>query len=360
MKTLSVLAYLSASLILSLNLPSANAAISADQAEQIISDFGYAYKTNLARAGQKLLVRKEWTNNAFDMSIKHPTANTLVLNVTNGVISNKRMTEDTFRLLVCHELGHFFGGAPKLKSSDWAANEGQSDYYATSKCMKRMISHNEYLIERVKKSALLFGQIMAESNHEDVSKISFDNKDKREVLATDMTHPSAQCRVDTLMAGLNCPISANVEFSSTNADVGACLESSIDARMAAGARPRCWYRPAVVGKVCQSSATIPGQKISLVNFTIKKYKDDMTGELSGYVGLNNPKFSNAQKIRRLHNNTRFESIDGKIEIVDNQLYIDQEQFKALAGKSLLPLSLEKLDLKSVGSDFVLEVKCRDL
>lgn len=52
------------------------------------------------------------------------------------------VTKDGLILLFCHEVGHHLGGSPKHLALDknWAANEGQADYFATVKCFRRLHS----------------------------------------------------------------------------------------------------------------------------------------------------------------------------------------------------------------------------
>lgn len=353
-------AFITAVILLTVSLTTAHAKISIPDAENIIKEFTYAYENEVIKDGKRYVVNKKWSDNTFDLSIKLNADNSLVLLITKGAIENKKMTKDAFRLILCHEFGHYFGGAPKKNNQHWASSEGQSDYYATSKCIKRMLPQDDNFIQRVKNATLLFGQMLAIMNNEDSKKISLEAKDSREVMSMDTTHPSAQCRVDTMIAGLNCPLSEKVEFSNTNPDVGACLESSIRPEIAAGARPRCWYRPKIVGKVCQSKVLIPGQKIPLVNIFLKKYKDDRTAELTGFVGVANPVNKIIQKIQRLNNNERFETLDQKIVIDRDFLYIDQNILKSYLDKSLLPIKPELLNLKSQGNSYILRVSCKNL
>ena len=53
-----------------------------------------------------------------------------------GLARHKLVTPDGFALVACHEMGHHLGGAPRR--GGWASNEGQSDYYATTKCARRI------------------------------------------------------------------------------------------------------------------------------------------------------------------------------------------------------------------------------
>jgi hypothetical protein len=60
-------------------------------------------------------------------------------------LRHPRLTRDAFALLLCHELGHHFGGEPRKRLGPegkprWAAAEGQADFYATAVCTKRFFA----------------------------------------------------------------------------------------------------------------------------------------------------------------------------------------------------------------------------
>ena len=65
------------------------------------------------------------------------------VNITYGMYKHNKMNVNVLKLLVCHELGHAFGGLPKqnrgnseLKS--WSTAEGQADYYSILECAKKL------------------------------------------------------------------------------------------------------------------------------------------------------------------------------------------------------------------------------
>jgi hypothetical protein len=63
-----------------------------------------------------------------------------------GLARHETITEDGFATVVCHEIGHHIGGAPKKSSwwgSSWASNEGQADYFGTSKCLRKMMEKED-------------------------------------------------------------------------------------------------------------------------------------------------------------------------------------------------------------------------
>gem|GEM_PF-5003791 len=50
-----------------------------------------------------------------------------------------------------------------------------------------------------------------------------EDKDPTNVSVTRYTHPRAQCRVDTFVAGTLCSVAPDINFDSANANIGACV-----------------------------------------------------------------------------------------------------------------------------------------
>lgn len=135
--------------------------------------------------------------------------------VYGGVASLNKGTEDTLALILCHETGHLFGGEPVSDNHNRLSVEGQADYWATSVCFPDIISS---LSNRVpsKESLTYCGGEVSCARTIDASVILTahfaDNRglphpaihtpDETIVDILNFTHPSPQCRLDTLIAGL--------------------------------------------------------------------------------------------------------------------------------------------------------------
>ncbi len=117
------------------------------------------------------------------------------------------MTKNSFLAVLCHEIGHHLGGQPRYgRGSEWASVEGQSDYYATLSCMKRLGKPSM-------NASMALATALAKLSGE-ARLPSRATRDTSQVSRTYEGHPRAQCRLDTM----------------DNGRVGA-------------ARPRCWYKP---------------------------------------------------------------------------------------------------------------------
>ncbi|MBH48369.1 MAG: hypothetical protein CME71_09400 [Halobacteriovorax sp.] len=154
--------------------------------------------------------REEMTFNAY---ATFSDDNEALILVNNGLLAHSEMNVKLLDLFLCHELGHLLGGAPKIirrnGKTSWSSVEGQSDYYASSVCMPILGHANSEVIEISYQMVKIFAELRGARNLP-----SLEAKDESTVSKTIQGHPNLQCRLDTLMAGLNL-------FD----------------------RPRCWYNP---------------------------------------------------------------------------------------------------------------------
>lgn len=191
-----------------------------------------------------------------------------------GLARHPSVTEDGFAMVICHEIGHHLGGFPRKINTtgkmSWAANEGQADYFATMKCMRKVFENDTSMPEmpsdaRIVKAIqdqcsvehkssdeinlcirdTVAGQSLAELFADLLNSTAprVDTPTKMEVSKTSDAHPDAQCRLDTYFAGAVCGVSDQINFSQTGPVQGACAE---EGSRTFGARPRCWYKPALL------------------------------------------------------------------------------------------------------------------
>ena len=92
------------------------------------------------KQGKKLKINRYWESpvvNASDQLLSDES----VINMYGGLARHSKMTTDGLALIICHEIGHHIGGAPKYHSREngnWGSSEGQADYFATLKCLIRL------------------------------------------------------------------------------------------------------------------------------------------------------------------------------------------------------------------------------
>lgn len=186
-----------------------------------------------------------------------------------GLARHPLMTEDAFTLATCHEIGHHLGGFPKRpirRGGDmWASGEGQSDYWANLKCLRRVwesednvaqIQHMEVppslrlaceqawpqgneaaLCIRAGLAAQTVGNLFATLLRKPLPQ--FDTPDPKVISKTTDAHPAPQCRLDTLFQASRCEVDHAVSVT-MDETVGVChgrLGHTV------GLRPRCWFKP---------------------------------------------------------------------------------------------------------------------
>jgi hypothetical protein len=186
-----------------------------------------------------------------------------------GLARHPETTPDGFAEVICHEIGHHLGGAPKYSGMSWAAVEGQADYFATLKCMHKMIAklqdwpafapagvdplvtqrcNDSYpsnatenkICVRSAYGGFALAKLLANLGGEPVP--AFNTPDKSKVSRTIEYHPPGQCRLDTYFNGAVCSVDPNVETSQDDEKVGVCTGvASVEDRTTTGARPGCWY-----------------------------------------------------------------------------------------------------------------------
>lgn len=324
------------------------AAINQQQFDTVLREMRDEYTSALRAEGLRFVLDSRWNENRLLAHIKIPRGKA-ILTVSGGYARQKEMTADAFRIVLCHEIGHILGGAPKQSNGHWASIEGQADYFATAKCIKKIIPINQNQKERVLSAALTLGKLSAIQNGDDPSQISLTNKDKREVQQTSTLHPDPQCRLDTMVAGYLCPVSENEDFSTKDPSQGACLHQSSDPEIRMGARPLCWYRPPTTHLRCTSQVKLPyyNSKISVMTMTLDKRREDHTIEVKSMVGVALPVNNN---ITRAQSDTTLSIIESdRLKLTQNaknqyKLSIEKELFDQLKEKSLIRVDWSKLSL----------------
>lgn len=135
--------------------------------------------------------------------------------VFGGIAGIPGMTEDSLALILCHELGHLYGGVPYSDVYNQLAVEGQADYWATLFCFSEVVAklpnriplssslsscRNNIQCARTLDASLVMTAFFADNRS--LPHPSLETPDISVVTEVLMTHPSPQCRLDTLWAGI--------------------------------------------------------------------------------------------------------------------------------------------------------------
>ncbi len=182
-------------------------------------------------------------------------------------------------MVLCHELGHHLGGFPFVSS--WAADEGQSDYFATHACPSllwgddmvgnaaaraqipatpKMQCDAVYATEGAQN--LCYRTVIAGKHLADLlgalggTTASYETPDTTVVTATSHSHPRAQCRLDTYTAGALCTndyekaVIAGKDRGANRNDresetISANQYCASRDNFTYGTRPTCWFKPGI-------------------------------------------------------------------------------------------------------------------
>jgi hypothetical protein len=245
-----------------------NAGITEQQFNEVIDRLEVIYGPEIQKMGGSLIVNRKWSDPTVNASAQR-MGNRWIVNMYGGLARHPLVTMDGFATVMCHEIGHHIGGAPKVTGwwgNDWATNEGGSDYWASLKCLRRYFEgdDNQGMIELLDVHPIVKTRCEAEHSSSDnrakcmraaaaamsvTSLLStlgkekelpkFDAPDTKVVTRTNDNHPAAQCRLDTYFAGATCYVNEMIPVSQTNYREGSCVSP----QNSVGIRPLCWFKP---------------------------------------------------------------------------------------------------------------------
>jgi hypothetical protein len=217
-----------------------------------------------------LKIERKWSSGTVNAGTYRDIGNKQwIINLYGGLARHPLITEDAYALVICHEIGHHIGGAPKKTIDEkpfWASSEGQADYWATLKCLRRIFKDedNDFAIQNFsvpsvvskgceqsfpEKKANSICIRLAMAGHA-LAKISasirttpipeFETPDVSIVTQNFDQHPVPQCRLDSYFQGALCPQDFKESVSQEDERKGTCYTQNFDKT---GRRPLCWFGP---------------------------------------------------------------------------------------------------------------------
>lgn len=247
------------------------------QFNAVIDSVVSKYQEPAAKQGAKIKVNALWTNSTVNASAQQQ-GSSWIINMYGGLARRPEVTPDGFAMVVCHELGHHFGGFA-FKGSSWAANEGQSDYFATHACARRVWGDQKQVNAQFRDTVGEFEKSKCDEAYSQqsdrdlcyrttaaglslatlLSKLGsstieprFDTPDSNKVARTNDAHPAAQCRLDTYFQAALCnkPFDAMlIPGKSVSGGRGGLAAEKESAKYSCteldgksyGLRPTCWF-----------------------------------------------------------------------------------------------------------------------
>ena len=233
---------------------------------EIVGKVEAVYAPVIKEMGATLKMNNDWKSTTVNASAQQ-SGKTWQVNMYGGLARHRLTTDDGFMMVVCHELGHHIGGAPRYsRNTDWASNEGQSDYFAGLKCMRRVLQNEDNvsfvanmkideeatkqcssvyksaadvaLCQRVAMAGKSLGSLLGDLGGN--SNVNFNTPDKKIVKVTNDAHPAGQCRLDTYFQSTLCDKAISDDVSREDATTGTCIKKD---GYTQGVRPLCWYKP---------------------------------------------------------------------------------------------------------------------
>lgn len=256
------------------NIPSwikTSSTVTQDDFMDVLNRITKIYAPVIKQKGGRLVVKHDWENGTVNAYASRNTKDhAWMVHMFGGLARFEGMTKEAFALVLCHELGHHLGGAPVktdyLGFKRWSSVEGQADYFATLKCMKRYFDseNNERIASELRVSSLVWRECQSVyQTSKEVAKCvrvahcgmqmaqvlatlsgqtdpDLSTPDPSEVDQTDELHPTAQCRLDTYFAGSLCRVDPTSNHSEEDYRVGTCYRLN---PLDIGVRPLCWFHP---------------------------------------------------------------------------------------------------------------------
>lgn len=253
--------------------------ITEEEFNKAIDEVEEIYAPIIANLGAKLDIERKWSDGTVN-AYASQSGKTYKVAMFGGLARHATITKDAMALVVCHEIGHHIGGAPKKGgsagggwwggaggASSWASNEGQADYFATLKCLRKswLNDDNAAIVKALKApklvtdmckktykknkvdTALCIRTSMAGKSVSDLfsalgklPETKFETPDSKVVSKTDDNHPKSQCRLDTYYQGSLCDVNMNDDVSQKEEVQGTCHGSL---GHTVGTRPLCWFKP---------------------------------------------------------------------------------------------------------------------
>lgn len=260
------------------NVKGINGGITEAEFNTAIDKVENIYKSIVTSKGGNLVVNRKWSDGTVN-AYAQQSGKTWSVAMFGGLARHETITSDGFSLVVCHEIGHHIGGAPRKGGSggggwwgggsatSWASNEGQADYFSSLKCLRRAFLNDDNatvvaslnapkaLVDACTSSKRgdlnetnlcirigMAGKSVANlfSALSKLPDTKFETPDAKVVASTDHNHPKAQCRLDTYFQGALCEVNYTEDVSNSDETTGTCTSAN---GFKEGNRPLCWFKP---------------------------------------------------------------------------------------------------------------------
>jgi hypothetical protein len=243
--------------------------ITAEQLAAEVAKIQRYYKPIAAEFGFNLEVAGYWEVDIVN-AFASRSLNYWYVTIYGGMARRPEMTLDAVTVVLCHEIGHHVAGFP-TKANSWASAEGQSDYFATHSCLTKLWK-DEVEVNRASRDKIdPVGREICDDQYSDqetqnlcyrkvlasisianllatlqgVDKVGIDTPDMGVVETTLTSHPRAQCRLDTYLAGNLCDKQWDDRIIPADERQSVDYACSLFEGYDKETRPLCWFKPAL-------------------------------------------------------------------------------------------------------------------
>lgn len=199
-------------------------------------------------------IKTIWTDTVDDKLVAVSKGLPREIKISNRLLEFENLRKVDLYNIFCHELGHLLGGPPYLMEYPGDLRtisvEGQADYFAAKRCMGRLlpgtqvneiyqeISEDDRIGLRVRGCETRRCQVIAHLSKRSLELftgeyVSILENDHHVVQRTYPYQNSAQCRLDTFIAGAVSSSERNYYLAFTN----------YFNQFSNGQRPQCWFHP---------------------------------------------------------------------------------------------------------------------
>jgi hypothetical protein len=168
---------------------------------------------------ENLVINNKWSDSTVNANCSRWWG-TVTINMYGGLARRPEVSPEAFALVLCHELGHAYGGYPYINKSSEMSAEGQADYYGSKDCLKTIIQELEdafldyeptsymtkvcegdYVCLRGLNAGQGLGDLLSSLKNDKVAP-DYETPDPLVVKKTQLSYPqTVQCRLDTYLAG---------------------------------------------------------------------------------------------------------------------------------------------------------------
>lgn len=233
----------------------------------LIDRVSVLFDEQFAKEKAKLTVNRRWDDPAVDANAMQWANGNWRVSMYGGLARHPLINEDGFMMVLCHEIGHHIGGAPRSnENTNWSSLEGQADYFASLKCFRKVIEKDDNiaivstmaidsvvtqqcqvtykspadvaLCQRVAMAGKTVAHFIASKT--ETPNVQFSTPDRNRVSKTSEEYPEPQCRLDTFFQGTLCDKPFTEDVSREDSSMGTCTSKG---GFTIGLRPACWYKP---------------------------------------------------------------------------------------------------------------------